>query len=62
MLNKVDEGLRAPFNYDNKGPVSFNGEKVGVDLSSDAFNAAVITVLAAIERGQYLRDSAPFTG
>ena len=53
ILHEVTESLRAPFNHDNEGPVMFDGESIGVDLSSETFNTAVVTVLAAIECGYY---------
>jgi hypothetical protein len=62
LLSSVTEGIRAPFSYDNEGAVSFDGESVGVNLSSETFNAAVITVIAAIERGYYpARDPTPLS-
>lgn len=60
ILKEVLDDLRSPFCYDDEGPYSFDGSKVGVDLSSENFNAAVITVLAAVERGYYpTRDPTP---
>ncbi|KAI0285881.1 hypothetical protein BGY98DRAFT_1092709 [Russula aff. rugulosa BPL654] len=62
ILQEVTEDIRAPFSYDNEGPLLFDGESVGVDLSSESFNAAVITVLAAVERGYYpARDPTPIS-
>src|SRR5580698_7040211 len=54
LLTKVTNSLRAPFDHDNEGPLSFNGKKVGVDLSLEVFNIAVIIVLAIVECIYYL--------
>ena len=62
LLTKVTNGLRAPFGHNNKGPLLFNGKKVGVDLSLKAFNAAVVIVLAMVEDGYYpAQDPTPLS-
>ena len=54
-------GFRSPsdFKLEDEGPLSFNGTNVGVDLSSGSFNAADITVLAAVERYCYQSRTQP---
>ena len=54
-------GFRSPsdFKLEDEGPLSFNVTNVGVDLSSGSFNAADITVLAAVERGCYPSRTQP---
>jgi hypothetical protein len=45
--------IKAPFFFSLEKPLKFDGVYVGIDMSSETFNAAVITVIAAIERGYY---------
>ena len=52
-LKEAVDLIRAPFLFELKEPISFNGGAVGVDTTTDDFNAALITVIAAIERGYY---------
>jgi hypothetical protein len=49
MLKKALEGIRAPFIFNDEEPIKFEGACVGVDMSSEVFNAAVTTVMAALE-------------
>ena len=52
--------VRAPFLFDLEEPINFEGANVDTDTSTENFNAAVITVIAAIERGYYSsRDPTP---
>jgi hypothetical protein len=41
--------IKAPFFFDLEKPVKFEGAQVGIDMSTENFNAVVITVIAAIE-------------
>ncbi|KAF8483267.1 hypothetical protein F5888DRAFT_1775370 [Russula emetica] len=59
-LQEALRGVRAPFLFNVEEPIAFNGACVGVDMSTETFNAAVTTVIAAIERGYYsTRDPTP---
>ena len=59
-LQEAVTSLRAPFLFDIKEPIKFDGSNVGAQTSMEEFNAAVTTVIAAIERGYYpIRDSTP---
>ncbi|KAF8489009.1 hypothetical protein F5888DRAFT_1638816 [Russula emetica] len=51
-LREALHTVRSPFLFNLVEPYSFDGTCVGVDTSSDSFNSAVTTVIAAIERGQ----------
>ena len=60
MLKKALDGIRAPFLFNPDEPLEFNGACVGVDMSTETFNAAVTTVIAALERGYFAaRDPTP---
>ena len=52
-LQDALSGIRAPFFFDLQKPITFNGKAVGVETSTEDFNAALITVVAAVERGYY---------
>jgi len=53
-------GIRAPFLFSTESPIEFNGANVGIDMSTETFNAAMTTVIAAIERGYHpTRDPTP---
>ena len=43
--------VRGPFLYNLVEPYTFNGMCVGVDTPSEAFNAVVVMVIAALEQG-----------
>jgi len=43
--------VRGPFLFNTEQPYCFNGDSVSADISTDSFNAAVTTIIAAIERG-----------
>jgi hypothetical protein len=59
-LQEALSGIRAPFIFSAEKPLDFNGVSVGIDMSAETFNAAVTTVIAAIERGYYsTRDPTP---
>ncbi|KAH9959392.1 hypothetical protein BGW80DRAFT_1449125 [Lactifluus volemus] len=59
-LKSALEGIRAPFLFDTEEPLVFNGACVGIDMSTETFNAAVTTVTAALERGYFsTRDPTP---
>ncbi len=59
-LQDALSSIRAPFLFNIKEPLQFNGECVGTDASTDDFNTAVNMVTAAIERGYYAaRDPTP---
>ena len=59
-LQDALSGIRAPFFFELEEPIRFEGARVGVDTTTENFNAAVITVIAAIERGYYSsRDPTP---
>ena len=59
-LNDALMDMRATFLYSTEGPIEFDGASVGIDMSTENFNAAVTTVIAAIERGYYsTRDPTP---
>ncbi|KAF8492081.1 hypothetical protein F5888DRAFT_945291 [Russula emetica] len=59
-LREALHTVRSPFLFNPVEPYSFDGTCVGVDTSSDSFNSAVTTVIAAIERGYCSnRDPAP---
>src|SRR6266849_9117147 len=59
-LQEALGGIRAPFLFSPKEPINFDGECLGTDTSADSFNAAVVTVIAAVERGYYLtQDPTP---
>ncbi|KAH9973463.1 hypothetical protein BGW80DRAFT_1252048 [Lactifluus volemus] len=47
------ESIRAPFLFDTEKPLTFNGDCVDVDMTTETFNAAVTTVVAALERGYF---------
>jgi hypothetical protein len=52
--------IKEPFFFELEEPIRFEGANVGVDTSTENFNAAVITVIAAIERGYFsMRDPTP---
>jgi len=59
-LQEALMGIRAPFLFSAEKPLEFNGACVGIDMSTETFNAAVTTVITAIERGYYsTRDPTP---
>ena len=59
-LNDALMDMRATFLYSTEGPIEFDGASVGIDMSTENFNATVTTVIAAIERGYYsTRDPTP---
>jgi hypothetical protein len=59
-LQEALNSIKAPFLFGLEEPIQFEGAEVGVDTSTENFNAAVITVIAAIERGYYSsRDPTP---
>jgi len=59
-LQEALMGIRAPFLFSAEKPLEFNGACVGIDMSTETFNAAVTMVIAAIERGYYsTRDPTP---
>ena len=52
--------IKAPFFFELEKQIEFEGANVGADTSTENFNAAVITVIAAIERGYHsTRDPTP---
>ena len=52
-LQDALSSIRETFFFEMKEPIGFNGEAVGVETSSEDFNAALTTVIAAIERGYH---------
>jgi hypothetical protein len=61
-LQDALKDIRAPFLSSAEEPIefNFNGASVDIDMSAETFNAAVTTVVAAIERGYYsIRDPTP---
>jgi hypothetical protein len=51
-LQDALSSVRAPFFFDLEGPINFVGEAVGMETSTEEFNSALITVIAAVERGK----------
>src|SRR5712672_3484276 len=59
-LHDALKSVRGPFIFNLVESYTFNGAAVGVDTPSNSFNSAVITVIAAVERGYCsYRDPAP---
>jgi hypothetical protein len=62
-LQEALNEVKAPFLFDLKNQeedLKFNGASVGLDMNADTFNAAVATVIAALERGYHpTRDPTP---
>jgi len=59
-LQNALASVRGPFLFNPVEPYAFNGACVGVDITAESFNSAVITVIAALERGYCPnRDPAP---
>jgi hypothetical protein len=55
-------GIRAPLHFSPDEPLRFDGSGVGTDTTSGDFNAAVLVVIAAIERGYHpTRDATPMS-
>ena len=52
-LSEALDGIRCPFLYLPDTPVTYNGEPLGDSTSTEDFNVAVITLIAAIEHGYY---------
>ena len=52
-LQDALSSVRETFFFEMKEPIGFKGEAVGVETSSEDFNAALTTVIAAIERGYH---------
>ena len=51
--SKLLGNLRTPFICEDQGSFVFNGNNVGLDLSPEHFDAAVTTVIAAVECGYH---------
>src|SRR6266849_8082719 len=61
-LSEALSDIRSPFLFTLNGPLTFDGKPVGDDTTTDNFNAAAITVIAALERGYYpARDHTPLS-
>ncbi|KAH9960221.1 hypothetical protein BGW80DRAFT_1256282 [Lactifluus volemus] len=59
-LKKALDDIRAPFLFNTDEPIEFDGACVDVDMSTETFNAAMTTVIAAVERGYFSsRDPTP---
>jgi hypothetical protein len=52
-LQEALNGIKVPFLFELKEEISFNGACIGVNMTAETFNAAVVTVTAALERGYY---------
>jgi hypothetical protein len=49
MLQSTLEDIRAPFLFNPEEKINFNGVCIGVDMSTEVFNAAVTTVIVVVE-------------
>jgi hypothetical protein len=59
-LREALNDIKEPFRFDPEEKVIFKGACVGVEMSTDTFNAAASTVIAALERGYHpTRDPTP---
>jgi hypothetical protein len=59
-VSEVLDTLRAPFIWDDQDSFEFAGTNIGLNLAPENFDAAVTTVIAAVERGYYpSRDPTP---
>jgi hypothetical protein len=59
-LQEALNSIKAPFIFELEEPIRFEGTNVDTDTSTENFNAAVTTVIAAIERGYCsTRDPTP---
>ena len=52
-LKNAVGSVRAPFFFDLEEPINFVGKAVGVETTTEEFNSALITVIAALERGYF---------
>jgi hypothetical protein len=60
VLQDALNSVRSPFIFNPVEPYNFNGECVGANTTAESFNSAVITVIAALERGYFPnRDPTP---
>jgi hypothetical protein len=59
-LKEALSDVQGPFLFDGVESFNYKGEQIGSDTSPENFDAAVITVVAAIERGYFpARDPTP---
>jgi hypothetical protein len=59
ILKELVIDLRAPFTHGSFVPFSFQGSSMGTALSADSFNAAVTTILMALEYGYNPSSNTP---
>ena len=52
-LQDALKSIGAPFHFELKEPIRFDGEAMGLETSTEDFNAALTMVTATIERGYY---------
>ena len=61
-LREALGAIREPFLFAPEEPIVFNGEGLDTNISSESFQAAATTVIAAMERGYYpTRDPTPLS-
>jgi hypothetical protein len=60
-LREVTMDLRTLFIYDSLKPLSFCGDNIGTNLSAEAFNATVITILVTLESGYNPSQNTPLS-
>jgi hypothetical protein len=58
-LREVTMDLRTPFMYDSLKPLSFCGNNIGTNLSAEAFNTAVTTIMVTLESRYNPSQSTP---
>ena len=61
-LQDTTTSLRLPFIYETKGSFLFRGDDVSSSISAETFNAAALTIIAALEQGYYsAKDPTPLS-
>jgi hypothetical protein len=52
-IEEARDAIRAPFTYPLQNPLEFKGQELGIDISSEDFNAAVELVIVTLSAGYY---------